>query len=293
MDRLQKKCLIVSAGIHLLMMCILLVGPAFVPTKPPPADTPILDFIPDKLVDADVTGGGNPNARRPAPAPELPKPAPVVQPQPKPQPPQPEPAQPKQPDPEPPKDLIKNNITDPDAVDTPRKPRKPNISLKETLRKPSATAKPRPADNTAAQEQEQLLADQRRIAHQLKGAANSVREGTASATAIEDSYGPGGGGPSYASYVAWVKTVYENAWRPPDETTMEDAIVKASITIARDGTILAARITIPCGESRVDRSVRDVLDRVRTIGKPFPEGAREAERTYTISFNLKAKRGLA
>ena len=289
MDRLQKKCLIVSAGIHLLLMGILLVGPAFVPSKPPLPDTPILDFIPDKLVDGNVSGGGNPNARRAAPTPELPKPEPAVQ-TPKPAP-QPDPLPPKRADPEPPKEVVKNNTPDPDAVEAPRK-RMPKVSTDPVLRKPSATPKAKTSD-AAAREHEQLMAQNRRIAESIKGAASSIRQGTASATTIEDSYGPGGGGPTYASYVAWVKTVYENAWRPPEETAMDDAIVKASITIARDGTILAARITIPCGDARVDRSVRDVLDRVKTIGRPFPEGAKEAERTYTISFNVKARRGLA
>jgi hypothetical protein len=39
----------------------------------------------------------------------------------------------------------------------------------------------------------------------------------------------------------------------------------------------------------VDKSVQRTLDRVTFIA-PFPEGAKDKQRTYTINFNLKAKR---
>ena len=47
----------------------------------------------------------------------------------------------------------------------------------------------------------------------------------------------------------------------------------------------------PSGETGVDSSVQRTLDRIPFIA-PFPEGAKEKERTYTINFNLKAKRGI-
>ncbi len=81
MNRLAKKCVIASAGLHLLLFVILLVGPAFLSEKNAVNDMPVLDVIPSKLVDDLMSGGGNPNAQPPPPAP-LPEP---VKPQPKPE----------------------------------------------------------------------------------------------------------------------------------------------------------------------------------------------------------------
>jgi hypothetical protein len=43
----------------------------------------------------------------------------------------------------------------------------------------------------------------------------------------------------------------------------------------------------------VDASVQRSLDRVTTIGRPFPEGSKDQQRTYILKFDLRAKRGLA
>src|SRR5437016_1389388 len=82
MNRLHKKCFIVSAGFHLFLALILVVGPAFLSSKSRLEDMPVIDFVPSKLVDAAVMGGGNPKVQPPPPAPPV---APVVQPTPPPE----------------------------------------------------------------------------------------------------------------------------------------------------------------------------------------------------------------
>ena len=67
--------------------------------------------------------------------------------------------------------------------------------------------------------------------------------------------------------------------------------MKVKVTIASDGTVINAHIITPSGDAHVDATVQRALDRVQFIA-PFPEGATEKERTYTINFNLKAKRML-
>src|SRR5579862_8187810 len=91
MNRLQKKCFIASAGIHLLLALILVIGPGFIASRSKQDDVPILDFIPIKTVDELVSGGGNPKAKsapalpaQPEPQPQPPVPAAVPQPQPEP-----------------------------------------------------------------------------------------------------------------------------------------------------------------------------------------------------------------
>src|SRR5438309_1690763 len=88
MNRLHKKCVIASTGFHLLLALILVVGPAFLSSKEKAEDLQIIDFVPSKLIDANMSGGGNPNAKPPPAAPPV---ATVTPPVPKPTPPPPEP----------------------------------------------------------------------------------------------------------------------------------------------------------------------------------------------------------
>ena len=58
MNRLQKKCVIATAGFHLLLLVILFVGPAFFWSREKPDDTPVLD-MPAPLSSITPPNGGN------------------------------------------------------------------------------------------------------------------------------------------------------------------------------------------------------------------------------------------
>jgi len=88
-----------------------------------------------------------------------------------------------------------------------------------------------------------------------------------------------------------VKSIYEREWRTPNDATDDEANTRVSVTIARDGTVVSARILTPSGDASVDRSVQQTLDRVTFIA-PFPDGSTENEKTFIITFNLKSKRML-
>jgi len=81
MNRLQKKCAFVTAGVHLLLVVILLVGPAFFAPRPKADDFHVLDVIPANLIDAAFNSGVRdaqpPPVVQPAPQPP---PQPVVTP---------------------------------------------------------------------------------------------------------------------------------------------------------------------------------------------------------------------
>src|SRR5476649_475534 len=97
MNRLQKKCLIATAGFHLLLLVILFVGPAFFNSKPKADNSPVIDVIPANLVDIALNSGVNhaqpppptpivtPPQTQPSPTPPTPKQ--IVQPAPAPAPP--------------------------------------------------------------------------------------------------------------------------------------------------------------------------------------------------------------
>ena len=75
MNRLQKKCVIATAGFHLLLLVILFVGPAFFNSEPKTDDSQVLDVIPANLIDAAFNSGVK-NATPPAPTPIVTPPQP-------------------------------------------------------------------------------------------------------------------------------------------------------------------------------------------------------------------------
>jgi TonB family protein len=300
MNRLQKKCLIATAGFHLLLVLTIVFGAAFFTSHSKPDETQLLDVIPANLVDAAVSSGVK-NAQPPAPTPPQP-PQPVQPPQP-PQPqPKPEPVKPPDPEPVKPTPSLVQKVEkffepepkklSPEALEPVEKPAKPKpkkkeISLTTVVRKvPTVSHDTSEADARAAAKEAREA--KKRAAAAFANAAQAIKENASSSTEIEM---PDTGSVSYANYASAVKTIYEQAWTPPDDTASDDAITKVSVTIARDGSVTASRILNRSGDSKVDASVQRTLDNVNFVA-PFPDGAKEKEKTFIINFNLKAKRML-
>jgi len=257
MNRLQKKCVIATAGVHALLIVILFVGPAFFYSRPKADDLQVLDVIPANLIDAPFSSGVA-NAAPPPPAP-LPPPAPVTPSVPPP--PIPEKAEPAKP-------VEKAEKAPADKLNA-SDLRKIQISTQLVTR---------PAPKGAASDAARARA--------VRGVLRSLKSNLTSATTVDM---PGNSSAAYANYASAVKSVYDQAWTLPDTIANEEENVIVRVTIANDGTVLSANIVTPSGDAKVDTSVQRTLERVKYIA-PFPEGATEKERTYTINFNPKAKR---
>ena len=300
MDRLAKKCVITSGIVHGTLVLLLIVGPAFLSSDSAPSSSEILTIIPD-LASADgaaVMGFGKPNGGRQEPTPPAPLP-----PQPKP----PEPTPPPEPKPpvvervkDPPKDERKvekdtkppepTAKTDPDALE-PAKTHKPVVSLTPVVRNPSKTksAEKAAADKAAADERARADADNKRRAAAVRSALISIASGASSGVEVGPIGVSTGSGPSVAAFGDILRTIYFNNWHEPSDAASDDGIVKVTVTIARDGTVISGRITKSSGDPAVDRSVQRTLENVTFI-KAFPEGWKEAQRQFQLSFSLKAKR---
>ncbi|MGB8369993.1 MAG: energy transducer TonB [Limisphaerales bacterium] len=259
MNRLQKKCVIATAGVHLLLIVILFVGPAFFYSKPKADDLPVLDVIPANLIDA-AFNSGVANATPPPPAP-------VALPQPPPQ-------KVEKTEPVKPPDKLSPDSLKPVEKTSKTEPRKVQISTQLVTR-----AAPKNSPTVDNSQQQQRLAQASRSA--LRNLKNNLTPGTT----IDM---PGNSSVAYANYATVVKSVYEQAWILPNEVA-DDANTKVSVTIANDGTVISARIVTPSGDAGLDASVQRTLERVKFIA-PFPEGATEKERTYIINFNPQVKR---
>lgn len=295
MSRLQKKCFIGATSVHLMLLVVLIIGPGFF-SKDTMDESDVLTFIPLMATESGRAGGGAPPPPNPAPPvvqPEVPTPTPtrvqepVRQPDP---PPVREPVREVEPVKEKPTPPNNRESLDPKPDKTPKKHEVTVNKKVVTIPKDRRTTTANSSNtDTTAQEQK----DRERAAANSKLFANAGRRissNLAPSTQVDMPEGIGGGGVSYAPYAQIVRKVYTDAWRIPDDVTDDEAVVKVSVTIARDGSVVSSRIVTESGSKLVDRSIQSALDRVTTIGVAFPAGAKESQRTFTISFSLKAKK---
>ena len=269
MNRLQKKCVIATVGFHLLLLLLLIVGPAFFAPRPKADDLQVLDVIPANLIDAAYSSGVA-NAAPPPPAPVTP-PTPPTPPPPVPVvvPPRPEPEPVK-----PVREVVKPELK---PVEPVVKPAEHKITLKPVVRtapKSSPTTATDPKANARAAAARSIL--------------RSLKSNLTSSTTVDM---PGTSSVAYASYASAVRSIYDEAWTLPDHIANDEENTKVSITIASDGTVITAHIVTPSGDANVDASVQRALERVKFIA-PFPEGTTDKERTYVINFNPKSKKML-
>lgn len=288
MSRLQKKCFIGATSMHCLLLLALIVGPGFFNRRDPVDDAPLIEVI-AMPTDGPTRGGAprppeNPPARQPE----------VVQP-PQPAPPpvekeeraekieKVEKVEPKKVEPE------KTTRVDPDAPVVPKNKTKQanQINVSDTrVRIPRTSTTPK-NNSTSANSASRANTE---LARAISNTGKRVSSGLSSTTQVDLPEGPGGGGVSYANYGQIVRAKYTDAWRVPDDMSDDEASIKVSVTIARDGTVLSSRITQSSGSAAADRSIQYTLDRIRSIGVAFPAGAKESERTFILTFNLKAKK---
>jgi TolA protein len=146
----------------------------------------------------------------------------------------------------------------------------------------------------AAEAEARAVAEAQRMqvirSQRFNGAIAGLQKGLSSTTSVSV---PGTGGATYASYGQFVDLVYRAAWAPfkPQETGDKSASVMVKIIIGRDGRVISSEIVRRSGNAALDKSVRSALDRVRTIGRPFPEGATDEQRQFDIEFNLESRGG--
>lgn len=298
MNRLQKKCLVAAAGMHFLAVVVLLCS-GFMTSKPKPDDSQVLDVIPSKLVDAALQSGVR-SAQPPPPTPPVKPPEPTL-------PPPPEPPKPEVKHMEPPKPVEPVKVQEPIEPEVPKpdthtepKPPKPQhkivMDFKPVVRNRTIEPDPKEAEAKKAELEAERKAERDAVRKAerardakikaIESAASSIRDNASTATTVELH---GDSTVAYANYASIVKSVYTQKWMLPDTAASDEANVKVSVTIARDGQVIEAHIVERSGDSSLDASVQRTLDRVRDIA-PFPDDATDKERTYIINFNLKAKR---
>jgi len=282
MNRLQKKCFIASAGLHLLLVVILFMGSAFLGSREKPVALQYIDIIPFKVIDAPFVGGGNPNAKPPAPTPQIQAP-PVQQPA----------AQPQPPEKVSPPETVKETRQlkpEPDSLEVnDRKPRGPQINTQAVVSRKLAKANPTEPSKDSSQAQARANALR---AAQVQNILQNLKDGRSSSTTI-DIQGPGG--EAYAGYEIVLQSIYkkyyDEALSAAGDIADGNNSAEVSITIERTGSVTASHIVTSSGNAALDKVVKRVLAKVTYI-RPFPEGSKDSQRTFTIVFDLKPKRDI-
>lgn len=296
MTRLQRKCLVASVLAHAGLLGLLVLSAGFSSARPPQTEEVLLlTFVPDQLVDAPVIGGVTP-APPATPPPAASREPVVTPPPPPPQPPAPKPETrgepPRKPEPraapQPPPEPVRTSPTGEKPEPPPR--RKIEVNLNPVVRPSTAPSQERAREEAEARARAEAerLAQVRRS--QLARVADTLSRKLSSSTTVTV---PGTGGATYASYTSFVDLVYRQAWAPlkPREISERSLTVVARVVIARNGDVILSEIKRRSGNEAMDRSVRAALDRVRTIGRPFPEGARDEQREFEIEFHLEPTPG--
>lgn len=293
MSRLHKKCVLGATTLHALLLLALLVGPGFF-SRPAQNDVPLLEIIPDVATDADFQGGGAPRVAERLPE----QPTQPVQP--------PQPVTPPPPEPEeqkvervekPPRvetekpEVEKNVRPDRDAPVTSKTKTKPHeVTISKTKVKITG-AKPTSTPNNSTAKQPTSSANSE-LASAIAKTGTRVRSGLSSTVQVDMPEGFGGGGASYANYTQIVRKIYNdawNAWSVPDDLADDEATVKVSVTIARNGRVISSRIVQSSGSRAVINGAQAVLDRVSFV-KEFPADSKDAQRTFTMTFKLNARK---
>lgn len=264
---------------HAFLALVLVVGSAFFVDKERAPVVPKVRVVPTRLIDAALAGGGGNPKIAPSedqqkgdtvkPLPPPPEPPKVVQTPPKPVEPKVEPVKPK-----------------PTPVPTVAARTKPEKESEPLQLKPVTRSNKEKIEAQRNAEAKERAAKAEQLTKKFGTVEQSLRSGFTKGTKV-DVWGPGG--EAYAGYDALVKAIYDDAWDVTDSMTDDDSTAKVKIVIARSGKVVSAYIERRSGNSLLDKSVQRALDKVKFVA-PFPEGSHDEQRTFTINFNLKAKR---
>ena len=271
MGKLKRSFVAGSFVLHTVIIALLVLGPVLLAKREEKVQ--VIDLIPSEIVDQILTPEVSvnppappqtkpkPTPPKPKPTPPKPKPVKITKPKPKPTPPKPKPVK----------------ITKPKPKPTPTKPKpKIKVNLKPTIRRPdSSKAK---AQQEAAERARKADAKRQQS---LNKSLNRLNNNLSGSTAVKAPLGR----LAAANYESLIRQKYRDAIIHPGGIS-GDAIAQVSITIARSGKILSARIVKRSGVPSWDEAVQKTLSRLNYIA-PFPKEMSGSQKSYVFKLNSR------
>jgi TonB family protein len=290
MNRVQKKCMAFSLGLHGLLGIILIASAGF-GTHSQPADAQIMTMIPANIVDRPGAGGETAAVNAmPAPTPPVANSAPVAPPH----------AQQAQHEPvtqatRPPARANKEvEPPEPDKAEHAEAELKPGKTPKHHEIVPSyepasaAVSKKQKGKTSSTDTASTARDDARRLGAIAKSLGQLASNVSGSGNPNIVSTGGIGGGEAYAGYNDAVISIYYHAWITPDSTASRLSSAYADVTVARDGSVISAELVVSSKDRTLDKSVERTLRQVTKL-PPFPASSSDTQRTFKLRFNLEAK----
>jgi protein TonB len=246
MSRLKRSCVVGSVVFHALILAMLVLGPMLLAKRE--EKVRVIDLVPSAVIDKLLAPATPATPAAPAPPkPKQPEQKKVqLKPKPKPVPPKPKPKK---------------------ITPKPKPKPKIRVNLNSNVRKPDA--------------QKDTAKRARQAEAKRQTALNKLQAKLSGRTSVNVPIG------RYASanYESLIRKKYMDATIHPGAIG-GDPVVKVRLVIARNGTVLSARVTGKSGVASWDRSVQKVLDRVKFI-KPFPEAMKGSQQTFSLNFNSR------
>jgi len=286
-NRLRKKCFIVSLGMHLLLLLVVMFGVAFATTRK--KEEPV------KYLSLTLFREPAPQA---APQPVQPIQArriPEQQPSPRTEPPKPrEKVQPRKAK-STPKVKTKPNKTTPKKT-TPKKTNKPSRPKKKSTPKNKSPRIPKinisnrvvnksGKSGTSSKTPRANSSKPLKVVSVNPNAVSNLKNKLSSSVRAV-TFRPGSS--SYSNFKEWVRQKYQQTWnngRLPSQRYRQ--VVTVQVAVSRSGRVISARIVRRSGKAPLDASVQATLNVVKTIGRSFPAGVKEARQTFTIDFQMR------
>ena len=88
-------------------------------------------------------------------------------------------------------------------------------------------------------------------------------------------------------YGLLVQSAYDRRWVQPSDLSDRNLSVRVKVVIGLDGSVDSASIVGASGVSSLDRSITQLIARVKQMPQPPPSGASLSQRTFVLNFNIK------
>jgi TonB family protein len=279
MNRLQKQCIMASAGLHLMLLVALLFGSGFRSKQPEQMEIEPFHMMPSSVLEsllnddpADVAGEPEPEPIVETPVvPDQPKEPVKIEPKPEPQ-------------PEP--------IVEPKPEPKPEPTKEPTFSKREEKPKPAPV---KPKINIS----KQIITNTNTRKPTVKTQGHQVSKPSSKPLVLNQNLNKVGGGSklkgvttvtgsALGRYGHHVQSAYDRQWTQPASISSGNLTVKIKVVVAEDGSIQSAKISQISGVSAMDKSIERAIRMVNRISQAPPEGASLSNRTFILNFNLKS-----
>jgi periplasmic protein TonB len=274
MSHLKKKCYVISLSGHVVLLLVLIVGPAFFVPKEKPIQSPAMQMVSSALIEKALAQNQVKEVVTQPPK-KVEEPKPII----KKEEPKPEPQKPKEPKPK-----IKKVDPLPKPPEKKKTPiKRPKIDISKLKTSPRVSAQER--QEAERRRQAAAEAARQKRAALLNSALNKLDRHVASSSTASI---PTLGNALVSDYASKIRERYLLAWNGIKSTVQiqrRDLEVTAKVVIRRNGSVASATISKATSDAAANSAIERLLNSVRSF-PPLPKEIKGASHTFSVKFPL-------